>query len=222
MRPTGEVEDVEAYAAELAAALYGPARARARLVAELREGLADTVAAYAAEGLPQRLAVRRAVAEFGTVEEVAPSCQRELTVVQVRHTARAVALTAPFLAACWWLFLVTGQGVQLPPEARFLALPLAGAAAGAALLAAAALAATGALARRLPARLSTAHRLPRATAWAGTATGVTLGLSALALFVSSPLAANWPLVAFTGALAAVSHTVVAASARACRQCVRTG
>ncbi|PJE93974.1 hypothetical protein CUT44_30995 [Streptomyces carminius] len=222
MRTAGEIEDVEEYAAELAAALYGPERARARLVAELRDGLADTVTAYAAEGLPHRLAVRRAVAEFGTVEEVAPSCQRELTVAQVRHTARAVALTAPLLAACWWLFLVTGQGGQLPPVARFLALPLAGAAAGAALLAATALITTGTLARRLPARLSAARRLPLATAWTGTATGVTLGLSALALVVSSPLTANWPLVAVSGVLATVSHTVVAASARACRRCVRTG
>ncbi|GAA2384764.1 hypothetical protein GCM10010420_03850 [Streptomyces glaucosporus] len=204
------------YAAALAAALHGPARARARLVAEVRDGLADTVAAYAGRGLPHDLAVRQAVREFGTAEELAPSCQRELTVAQVRHTARAVVLTAPLLAVCWYLILATDHGGRLPLAAKLLAFPLAGAAVAAALLAAAALAATGALARRLP----VPHRLPRATAWTGTATGAAMGLSALTLAVFSPLAADWPPVALAGVLAAVLHTVVAASARACRECVR--
>ncbi|MGY1455383.1 permease prefix domain 1-containing protein [Streptomyces sp. SS8] len=209
-------EHADEYAEALASALRGPARAKARLVAEIRDGLADTVAAYAAEGLPRELAVRRAVREFGTVAEVAPSCQRELTVAQVRHTARAVALAAPLLTVCWYLFLATGHGGQLPLATRLLAFPLAGSAAVAALLAATALAATGPLARRLP----TPQRLPRATAWAGTTAGVCLGVSALTLAASSPLSGNWPVVALAGVLAAVLHTVVASSARACRDCAR--
>ncbi|GAA2468068.1 hypothetical protein GCM10010405_60910 [Streptomyces macrosporus] len=183
----------------------------------MRDGLADTVAAYVDQGLPHDHAVRRAVREFGTVEELVPSCQRELTVAQVRHTARSVALTAPLLVVCWYL-LIVGHGGRLPSLAWWLVLPPAGVAAGATLLAAATLTTTGALARRLP----TPHRLPTATAWAGTAAGAATGLSALALAVSSPLAANWPLVALAGVLAAVFHTVVAASARVCRRCVRAG
>ncbi|URN12577.1 permease prefix domain 1-containing protein [Streptomyces radiopugnans] len=186
-------------------------------MAEIRDGLADTVAAYADEGLPRDLAVRRAVREFGTVAEVAPACQRELTVAQVRHTARAVALAAPLPAVCWYLLLVMGHGSQLPLVTRLVAIPLAGVAAVAALLATAALAATGPLARRLP----TPRRLPRATAWAvSTAAGVCLGVSALTLAASSPLSGNWPLVAPAGVLAAALHTVVASSARACRDCAR--
>ncbi|MCI0384048.1 permease prefix domain 1-containing protein [Streptomyces sp. CNQ085] len=212
--PAGEYADE--YAEALASALRGPARVRARLVAEMRDGLAETVAAYAAGGLPHELAVRQAVREFGTVAEVVPSCQRELTAAQVRHTARAVALAAPLPAVCWYLFLATGHGGQLPGFARLLAFPLAGFAAVAALLAAAALAATGPLARRLP----TPHRLPRATAWTGTTAGVCLGVSALTLAASSPLSENWPVVALAGVLATVLHTVVASSARACRDCAR--
>ncbi|MFP8903639.1 permease prefix domain 1-containing protein [Streptomyces atacamensis] len=214
----GEYADeyADEYAAALASALRGPVRAKVRLVAEVRDGLADTVAAYADEGLPRDLAVRRAVREFGTVAEVAPACQRELTVAQVRHTARAVALAAPLPAVCWYLLLVMGHGSQLPLATRLVALPLAGVAAAAALLATAALAATGPLARRLP----TPRRLPRATAWAGTAAGVCLGVSALTLAASSPLSGNWPPVALAGALAAALHTVVASSARACRDCAR--
>ncbi|MFP8959578.1 permease prefix domain 1-containing protein [Streptomyces nanhaiensis] len=220
--PTGERPEeytdryADEYAAALASALRGPVRAKARLVAEMRDGLADTVAAYAEEGLPRDLAVRRAVREFGTVAEVAPACQRELTVAQVRHTARAVALAAPLLTVCWYLFLTSGHGGQLPLATRLLAFSLAGSAAVAALLATAALAATGPLARRLP----TPRRLPRATAWAGTTAGVCLGASALTLAASSPLSGNWLPVALAGALAAALHTVVASSARACRDCAR--
>ncbi|MDG9702521.1 permease prefix domain 1-containing protein [Streptomyces sp. DH37] len=209
-------EYADAYAAALSAALRGPARAKARMVAEIRDGLADTADAHASGGLPREDAVRRAVREFGTVADLVPECQRELTAVQARHTARTVLLTVPPLTVCWYLLLTAGHGGQLPLVARLLAFPLAGTAAAAALLAAAALAATGALARRLP----TPPRLPRATAWAGTVAGVCLGLSALILTASSPLSENWPVVALAGALAAGLHTVVASSARACRVCAR--
>lgn len=108
MAPPPPLDDpVERYAVELAAALRGPAGARERLVVEVRDGLAETVAAYEAAGVPAERAVREAVAEFGSVAEVAASCQRELTVAQARHTARALALTGPFLVACWWLPVAT-------------------------------------------------------------------------------------------------------------------
>lgn len=147
-----------------------------------------------------------------------PSCQRELTIAQARHTARAVALTAPFLVACWYLARTTDhdQSWQLPRTAQLLAVHLAGVASVAALLAAATLATTGTLARRLP----TPHRLPLAVAWTGTTASVAMAVATLALATASVLATNWPLLAFAGALAAASHAVVAASARACRQCAR--
>ncbi|MET9437088.1 permease prefix domain 1-containing protein [Streptomyces sp. NPDC006551] len=215
---------VEEYVAVLTAALHGPARAKSRMIQEIRDGLEDTVAAYTDEGTTAHEAARRAVREFGAAEELVPSCQRELTVAQARHTARAVVLTAPFLIACWYLAAVAGheqsrqasQAWQLPGMAQLLAAHLAGVATLAALLAAVTLAATGALARRLP----TPHRLPLAVAWAGTTASVAMAVAVLALLTAALLATNWPLLAFAGVLAAASHASVAASARACRRCAR--
>ncbi|QGZ52309.1 hypothetical protein GPZ77_31775 [Streptomyces sp. QHH-9511] len=211
-------DPIEEYVAELTGVLHGPSRTKARMIEEMRDGLADTAAAYREDGLPHDHAVRRAVEEFGAPEELAPACQRELTVAQARHTARTVVLTAPFLVACWYLLLPAGSGVEPlgPRTVQLLAVHLAGVAGVAALFAAAALAATGGLARRLP----LPHRLPLAVAWAGTTASVAMALATLALAVASLMAADWPLVALAGALAAASHALTAPSARACRRCAR--
>ena len=211
-------DPIQDHVAALTAALHGPARAKARLIEEMRGGLTDTAEAYAAEGMPYERAARRAVREFGTVDVLVPSCQQELTAAQARHTARAVALTAPFLIVCWHLARTADreQVWQFSHAAQLLAAHLAGIATVAALLAAATLAATGPLARRLP----TPHRLPLLVAWAGTTASTSMAVTTLALATASALATNWPLLAFAGALAAVSHAAVAASARACRRCAR--
>ncbi|MFH8367482.1 permease prefix domain 1-containing protein [Streptomyces sp. NPDC018031] len=217
MSTAGRAADpVEDYTATLRARLHGPARAKARMIEEIRDGLLDTVAAHTGEGTPYHRAARYAVREFGTPEELIPGCQRELTIAQARHTARAVALTAPFLIGCWYLVIGFDPPRQLPPAAQLLALLLAAVAAGSALFAAATLAATGALARRL----RTPRRLPLAVAWAGTAAGVAMGIAALALAAASVPAADGPSIVCAGLLTAVSHGVVAASARACRRCAR--
>ncbi|MEU7582374.1 permease prefix domain 1-containing protein [Streptomyces sp. NPDC041068] len=209
---------VEEHVDALAGALHGPARAKARLIEEMRDGLADMADAHADEGMTREDAARRAVREFGTVDEIAPGCQRELTVAQARHTARTVALTAPFLVACWYLARTggDGQGRQLPDTAQLLAVHLAFVATVAALLAAATLAVTGTLARWLP----MPRRLPLVVAWSGTTASVAMAVATLALATAAGLATNWPLLACAGVLAAASHAVVAASARACRRCAR--
>jgi hypothetical protein len=211
-------ESIDDYIASLAATLHGPARAKARLIEEMRDGLVDTVAAHTHEGLSHQGAVREAVREFGSPDELAPSCQRELTIAQTRHTARSLVLTAPFLIACWHLIWTTDhyQERRLAQAAELLAMNLAGVAAVAALCATVALVATGTLARRL----RTPHRLPLVVAWTGTAASVAIVITTLALAAAAPLATSWPLVAFAGALSAGSHAVVAASARACRRCAR--
>ena len=211
------VDPLDTYAAELTAALHGPARAKARLVEEVRGGLADTTDAHVEEGSSYPDAIRAAVREFGTVEELVPSCQRELTLAQARHTARAVALTAPFLVACWYLAGPAADPAgPIARTAQLLAAHLAGVAIAATLLAAATLAVTGTLARRLP----TPPRLPLVVAWTGTTAGVAMAVTTLALAVAAALATDWPLLAFAGALAAAAHAVVATSARACRRCAR--
>ncbi|MFJ4704170.1 permease prefix domain 1-containing protein [Streptomyces anulatus] len=217
-RGGGADDLVEKHVAELDALLHGPSRAKSRLVEEARDGLTETVAAYTGEGEPYERAVHRAVAEFGSARELAASFQRELTIAQARHTARAIALSAPFLLACWFLVQNTGapQTSAVPRAAQLLATHLATIAGAAVLLATAALAATGVLARRLP----VPHRLPLTVAWTGTTASVSMAVTTLALATASVLAENWPLTAAACALAAASHAVVAGSARTCRRCAR--
>ncbi|MGW6510724.1 permease prefix domain 1-containing protein [Streptomyces niveus] len=210
------VDPVADHVAALSAALHGPVRAKSRMIQEIRDGLTDTVEAHTRDGVPPDEAARLAVREFGTPEQLAPSCQRELTIAQARRTALSVTLTVPFLIACWHLIWTAGQGWQLQQTAQLVAVQLAAVAAVATLLMAAALAATGALARRLP----TPERLPLAVAWAGTTAGVAMVVATLALAVLSPLATNWPLVTLAAMVTALSHGVVASSARACRRCAR--
>lgn len=212
----GAVED---HLAALAAALHGPARVKSRMLAEVRDGLADATDAHTAAGAPSRAAAAaRAVRDFGTVAEVGPAFQRELTIAQARQTARIVALIVPFLMACWYLVGATAEdaGGRLPAAVHVLAANLGGLAAVAALLAAGSLAATGAFSRR-PA---TPRQLPLVVAWTGTTAAVALAVSALTLTAGAVLAQHWPAGALAGAATLVAHTRLAASARACRHCAQ--
>ncbi|MFD0905748.1 permease prefix domain 1-containing protein, partial [Actinomadura sediminis] len=105
---------IDAHVAALAAALHGPARTKARMLTEVRDGLTDAADALAATGLPADAAARRAVRDFGAVADVAPEFQRELTIAQARRTALAAALSAPVLLLCWRL---AGTDGGAPPHA---------------------------------------------------------------------------------------------------------
>jgi hypothetical protein len=61
---------IESYLAEVAAALPGPTRARAGIVAELRGGLLDATDAHRRAGLASPAAAQAAVAEFGYPAQV--------------------------------------------------------------------------------------------------------------------------------------------------------
>ncbi|GAA1385911.1 hypothetical protein GCM10009639_09000 [Kitasatospora putterlickiae] len=215
---TPRTDPIEDYVSTLSAAVHGPARTKARMVAEVREDLTDAVSQRTRAGLTYQRAADQAVREFGTADELVTSWQHELTIAQARHTARAVALTVPFVIACWYLVRRAGGGQawEVPRTAQLLAVHLAGVSAVAALLAAVALAATGPLARRLP----TPDRLPLAVAWGATAASASMAVATLALAVAAALGTDWPLLAFAGALAAASHALVAGSARSCRRCAR--
>jgi hypothetical protein len=205
-------DPIDDHVAALALALRGPARARARVLTEVRDGLTDAAAALAHADDPRGAAVR----DFGPVDVVAAAFQRELSIAQARRTAGVVALAAPFLAACWFIVTLPAHRQGLPPAVGVLAAHLGGVTAATALLAAAALAATGTPARLLP----TPHRLPMMVAWTGTAACVALAVSAVVLTATSALAGNWPLSALIGVVTIASHARVAASARACRACAR--
>ncbi|MFJ6568700.1 permease prefix domain 1-containing protein [Streptomyces sp. NPDC091292] len=212
-------DPVDEYVTALSDALHGPARTKARMVAEVRDGLADAVAERTGEGLTYERAADQAVREFGSTDELVVSWQRELTIAQARHTARTVALTVPFLLTCWYLVQNAGyrSDGELPRTAQLLAVHLAEVSTVAALLAGATLAATGTLARRLP---PTPHRLPLAVAWAGTVASVSMAVATLALAIAAVLGTNGLLIAFAGVLAAASHGLMAGSARSCRRCAR--
>ncbi|OEV02999.1 permease prefix domain 1-containing protein [Streptomyces oceani] len=217
-RTSRAADPVETHAADLAARLRGPARAKARMVREIRDGLYDTVAAHTERGTRPELAAQRAVREFGTPEELAPSCQQELTIIQARRTARVLALTVPLPLGMWWLSGGTGSDVggnQLPRTVELFAALPAGVWLAAVLLAVATYLATGPLSRWLP----TPHRLPTVIAWTGSIAATAMGTLTLLLVLASPWSASWPQVAVAGALVAVPHGLVAASARACRRCV---
>jgi hypothetical protein len=215
---TPQTDPIEDYVSTLAAALHGPARTKARMVAEVREDLTDAVSERTRAGLTYQHAADQAVREFGTADELVVSWQRELTIAQARHTAQAVVITVPFVIACWYLVRQAGHDWtwELPRTAQLLAAHLAGVSAVAALLAPVALAATGTLARRLP----TPDRLPLTVAWGGTVASVSMAFATLALAVAAALGTNWLLLAFAGVLAATSHALVAGSARSCRRCAR--
>ncbi len=210
------VDPVEDYLATLTTSLHGPARAKAAMMREVRDGLVDAVEAQTRFGVPWAQAARRAVRDFGAADEIAPSFQRELTIAQTRRTARAAAVTVPVLVVCQVLVHVAAGN----PDWRLgaLAVHLAAVATASGLLAVTALVATGPLTRLLP----TPHRLPSAVAWTASAAAIGMALAAVALGVTSALSTDWPLTALACVLATAAHGVVAASARDCRQCARAG
>lgn len=199
---------IESYAEELAAELRGPARVKARMVQEIRDGLADTAAARVEAGLPPEEAVRDAVREFGTPAEVAPSCQRELTLAQTRHTAFALLATVPVLLGCWHLAWTIGRDQGVPPSqtAQLLA-TIAGTTA-----------LVGFAALLITRRLSVPDRLPLIMAWTGTAASIAMPLTTIALATALPLADNWPLLLIIAAGTAAAHSALANSAKTCREC----
>jgi hypothetical protein len=83
---------IDAYVTALSGALRGPRTAKADLVTEARDGLADAAARYEQDGLDRAAAERAAVEDFGAVGDLAPEYQRELALAQGRRTAILIGL----------------------------------------------------------------------------------------------------------------------------------
>lgn len=94
----GEVGPIEEYVRALTAALPRPARTRASLVGEARDGLVDAATAYRSAGYPRQRAEELAVADFGTVRELAGEYRAELALSQGRRT---LLLTAAVQLNVW-------------------------------------------------------------------------------------------------------------------------
>ncbi|WP_432862554.1 permease prefix domain 1-containing protein [Microbispora rosea] len=97
----GNAGPIDEYVASMRHALRGPGGARRDLLTEARDSLLDAAEAYEGEGLPRAEAERLAVADFGTVPEVAPGFQGELAVSQGRRTAMLLFLSVPLTAFLW-------------------------------------------------------------------------------------------------------------------------
>jgi hypothetical protein len=78
---------IDEYLAALSKELRGPRRRKVDLLAEARDHLSDAAEAFEADGMDRDDAEKHAVADFGTLEEVAPGYRADLAVSQSRRTA---------------------------------------------------------------------------------------------------------------------------------------
>jgi hypothetical protein len=92
----------------LEVSLRGPRRTRRDMVSEARAGLWDAAAAYRDGGLPADQAAVLAVRDFGSVGEVAPEFQNELTARQGRLSALLFTLVFPGMMLAWDVFWSLG------------------------------------------------------------------------------------------------------------------
>ncbi|MBW0126570.1 permease prefix domain 1-containing protein [Pseudonocardia oceani] len=200
---------------QVGAALGGPARLRARIVAELDDGVHSAAEQHLATGTDPLDAARAAVAQFGDPDTVAASFHGELTAHLARRTGTALVGSGPLVGIVWLAALVPPLWPPRPAEflgAHPLYLAVLAVAVPAALVA---ITLTGPLGHRL------AHHpahAARAATFAATAcvVGDALLLTTFAhTAVATPTALSWP----TAPLAvAVSATRLVLAFRAARRC----
>ena len=140
---------IEAYLAELAELLHGPRRRRARILAELRDGLHEAAEAYRTSASSPAAAERQAVAGFGSPRAVADAFAGELATAYARRTIAAYIVTGP-LVGIWWLLLLQPHPWRTGLIALLAAIPVLPLVAIAIATAAGTLASTGRLMRWLP------------------------------------------------------------------------
>ena len=92
---------IDAYIARLDAALPGPRRKKADLLAEARDGLIDATEALEADGLSRSEAERHAIEDFGEIDEILPDYRAELGYAQGRRTAVLLAATIVIQPIVW-------------------------------------------------------------------------------------------------------------------------
>jgi HAAS len=101
--PSGPVpaQLIESYLSQVTAALPGPSRARADIVAELRGGLIDAAEAHRRAGLAPLAAAQAAVGEFGYPAQVAAAFGPGIAASQARHVAATLLVTGPLIGLLW-------------------------------------------------------------------------------------------------------------------------
>lgn len=213
---------IDAYLGEVAAALPGPPRARADIVAELRSGLLDAADAHRSAGLATATAAEAAISEFGDPRQLAAAFRPELTLTHARRLALTLAATAPLIGLLWAVAALasdTATRPAAPPWQWVTAPPVPLAAAAfliAALTALATLAATGRLTRWLPAH----PRAATTTAATGAYSAAVADLAIFALLASQLLSTPGhfdPAPVTVAAIASLTRLTLAQ--RAARRCL---
>ncbi|WP_181774259.1 permease prefix domain 1-containing protein [Amycolatopsis pittospori] len=92
---------IETYIAELDRRLSGSAGAKADLLTEARDGLHDAADAYREGGVDEAEAERRAVADFGPVDVIAPAYQAELGLRRDIRVLWELIVGVPLLILSW-------------------------------------------------------------------------------------------------------------------------
>jgi len=174
---------VDAYLAELADLLRGPRRRRARILAELRDGLDQAIADHVGYGCTEEQAVAAAIDQFGAPRAVAAAFAGELATAYARHTIAWYIATGP-LVGLWWLLLLQPHPWRTGLLALLAAIPVIPLIPIAIATAAGTLATTGRLMRWLPEaspiRALTATIAVAALVLAGDLTVITLYLRSAA------------------------------------------
>lgn len=202
------------YLRELGARLRAPGRVRRGLLAEAAGHLEDATDDYVARGLDQPTAEARALADFGTVDEIAPAFRTTLAVAASRRTAW-LFLAAVLPQAFLWdsgLELSAKSRVETPDTALFAALDMGIEMVGMVVIAGTvlAIAATGVGNRWFHA----GRRVARATAvcaLVGALVVPVTGLTMMTLAAGTDLT----LYAYAGALMVAPMLLVVLSARRC-------
>jgi hypothetical protein len=209
---------LEGYLAELAAALAGPRPARAEIVAEVADGLAEATAAHQRSGMPPAAAAGAAAASFGDARLVAAGFAAELAARTGRRVGLGLLATGPLVGLSWLgtaLASAPAVGPTLPaglaivPRLFVVVLAVTVPAAVVSVLAA------GRLTRWLP---TAAGLAPSAAGLAAACcvAGDLLLLSGLVAWAATSGGLVWPL-AVTAATASATRLVLAG--RAVHRCV---
>lgn len=168
---------VDAYLDELNHLLRGPLLRRARILAELHDGLEQAITDHTTDGRAEDAAVESAIDQFGTPRAVADAFAGELAMAYARHTIAWYIATGP-LVGIWWLLLLQPHPWRTGLVALVAAIPTIPLIAVAIGTAAGAFATTGRLIRWLPeagpGRALTATVAIAALALAGDLTVITL------------------------------------------------
>jgi len=216
----GSATPLEDYLAELAAQLRGPRAARMRVLAEVRDGLTETIDAHLAQGLPPDDATTKAIRQFGEPVTIAQSFLGELGTAFARRTIAIFILTGP-LVGIWWLLLLHPAPWRSGLLASLIAIPALPLIALALATAAATFATTGRLMRWLPETRS-GRALTAATAIATLCLAADLTVLGV---LATHLATGWhhpvPLTAVAVAASLLRIAAAATAIRRLRQCART-